>query len=156
MTHRPQTRSSRNFGRGHQKSLHEKTKAKREKHQSRNKLLQEENKTATFQELAEKTITRLKRLGSQVFAFSPFSNYFDDWLVNLKEVISEFESNRAVSVDEQFAKERLEIFSKVELELGERRREEANLEKETKGRSDAIIIFLKLDKKNALKQKEID
>ena len=155
MSHRPQTRSSRNFGRGHQKSLHEKTKAKREKHQSRNKLLQEENKTATFQELAEKTITSLKRLGSQVFAVSPFSNYFDDWLVNLKEVISEFESNHAVSVDEQFSKERLEIFSRVELELGERRHEEANLEKESKRRSEANHLLLQIDEEYAAKTREI-
>jgi len=108
-----------------------------------------------LQEVAEKTITSLKRLGSQVFAVSPFSNYFDDWLVNLKEVISEFESNRAVSVDEQFAKERLEIFSKVELELGERRREEANLEKEIKRRSDANHLLLQLDEEYAVKTREI-
>ena len=155
MSYRPQTKASRNFGRGHQKSLREKTKAKREKHQSRNKLLQEENKTATLEEVAERTITSLRRLGSQVFAVSPFSNYFDDWLVNLKEVISEFESKCAENVDEQFAKERLEIFSKVELELGERRREEANLEKEIKRRSDANHLLLQLDEEYAAKTREI-
>ena len=155
MSYRPQTKTSRNFGRGHQKSLHEKTKAKKEKHQSRNKIFQEENKNATLEEVAEKTITSLRRLGSQVFAVSPFSNYFNDWLVNLKEVLSEFESNRAVSMDEQFTKERLEIFSKVELELGERRREEANLEKEIKRRSDANHLLLQLDEEYAAKTREI-
>ena len=155
MSYRPQTRSSRNFGRGHQKSLHEKTKARREKHQSRNKTFQEENKTATLEESAERTMTSLRRLGSQVFAVSPFSNYFDDWLVNLKEVISEFESKCAENVDEQFAKERLEIFSKVELELGEKRCEEANLEKEIKRRSDANHLLLQLDEEYAAKTREI-
>ena len=155
MSYRPQTKASRNFGRGHQKSLHEKTKAKKEKHQSRNKIVQEENKTATLEEVAERTITSLKRLGSQVFAVSPFSTYFDDWLLNLREVISEFESNRAVSVDEQFTKERLEIFSKGELELGERRREETNLEKEIKRRSEANHLLLQLDEEYAANTREI-
>ena len=117
--------------------------------------MQEENKTATLEEVAERTITSLKQLGSQVFAVSPFSNYFNDWLVNLKEVMSEFEVNRIVSVDEQFAKERSEVFSKVELELGERRREEAHLEKEVKRRSEANHLLLQLDEEYAAKTREI-
>jgi hypothetical protein len=155
MSYRPQTRSSRNFRHGYQKSLHEKTKAKRAKHQSRNKLLQEENKTATLEEIVEKTITSLRQLGSQVFAVSPFSNYFNDWLVNLKEVVSEFESSRAVSVDEQFTQEGLEIFSRVKLKLEERRREEANLEKESRRRSEANHLLLQIDEEYAAKTREI-
>ena len=155
MSYRPQAKSARSFGRGHQKSTHEKTKNRKEKHQSRNKLFQEEEKTTTLEEVAGKTITSLRRLGSQVFAVSPFSNYFDDWLVNLKEDVSEFEANRAVNVDEQFVNERLEIFSKVELELKEKRREEVNLEKESKRRSEANHLLLQIDEEYAAKTREI-
>jgi hypothetical protein len=155
MSYQPQRRSSRSFRHGYQKSLHEKTKAKKAKRQSRHKLLQEETKTVTLEETAEKTITSLKRLGSQVFAVSPFSNYFDDWLVNLKEVISEFELNPVVSVDEQFVKERLEILSKVELGLGEGRRAEVILEKESKRRSEANHLLLQIDEEYAAKTREI-
>jgi hypothetical protein len=40
----------------------------------------------------EKTLGKLHGLGSQKFAVSPFSQYFDDWLLNVREVLSEFES----------------------------------------------------------------
>jgi hypothetical protein len=89
-----------------------------------------------------------------VFAVSPFSNYFDDWLVNLKEVVSEFEANDAVNVEDQFVKERSEILSKIELELGEKRREEANLEKESKRRSEANHLLLQIDEEYAAKTRE--
>src|SRR3990172_2166251 len=97
---------SRRSGQKFQKSQHEKAKAKTQKQPGKSKLMQEERPIVTAQEISEKTINGLKRLGEQRFAVSPFSQYFDDWIINLKEVVSEFESNPAVSVDEAFVKER--------------------------------------------------
>ena len=71
-------------------------------------------------EVVEKTLGGLSKLGNQVFALSPFSQYFDDWLANLRQIISEFESNSAINVDEQFVKERSQIFLDVEGALAEK------------------------------------
>ena len=154
MGYRPQIRSSRGSGRG-QKSQQERAKAKREKRQPRGKYLGEESKAATPEEIAETTIGRLSRLGVQKFAVSPFSQYFDDWLVNLKSIISEFESSPVVSVDDQFTKESSEILSRVERELEERRRNEAELEKLTKRLSDNNHLLVQIDAEYASETREI-
>jgi DNA repair exonuclease SbcCD ATPase subunit len=108
---------------------HEKAKRKGQKHRSGGKYLLEESEAPTFEEVVEKTLGRLSRLGGQIFAFSPFSPYYDDWLLSLKSVLSEFESSSAVNVDEEFVKERSQVIADIELKLAERRREEAVLEK---------------------------
>jgi hypothetical protein len=128
MGYRPQTRSRHNTGRGRRKVRHEKAKVKGWKHRSGGKYLLEESGVPTSEEVVEKTLGRLHSLGSQTFAFSPFSQYFDDWLLSLKSVLSEFESNPAVNVDEEFMKEHLQVIADVELKLAERRREEAVFE----------------------------
>ena len=69
------------------------------------------------QEAANKALSSLSKLGTQTFALSPFSQYFDDWLVNLRNVLSEFESNPAISEDDQFIKDRSQIFLNAEREL---------------------------------------
>ena len=74
----------------------------------------EENHVPTSEEVMEKTLGRLRSLGNQTFAFSPFSEYFDDWLVNLKDVLIDFESSHSISVDEQFVKEHSQILANVE------------------------------------------
>jgi len=128
MGYRPQTSSRRNTGRGRRKVHHEKAKRKRQKHLSGGKYLLEESEAPTFEEVVEKTLGRLHSLGDQIFAFSPFSPYYDEWLLSLNSVLSEFESNPAVNVDEEFVKERLQVIADAELKLAERRREEAILE----------------------------
>jgi len=128
MSYRPQTSSRRGTGRGREKVRHEKAKHKGQKHRSGSKYLLEESEVPTFEEVLEKTLGRLSSLGSQIFAFSPFSQYFDDWLLSLKSVLSEFESNPAVNVDEEFVKKRLQVIADVELKLAERRRKETVLE----------------------------
>jgi DNA repair exonuclease SbcCD ATPase subunit len=111
---------------------HEKAKRKGQKHRSGDKYLLEESKAPTSEEVVEKTLVRLRSLGDQTFAFSPFSQYFDNWLLSLKSVLSEFESNPAVNVDEEFVKERSQVIADVELKIAERRHEEAVLEKATR------------------------
>ncbi len=128
MSYRPQTSSRRKPGRGRGKVHHEKAKRKGQKHSSGNKYLLEKREAPSFEEVLDKTLVGLHRLGGQVFAFSPFSQYFDDWLLSLKSVISEFESNPAVEVDEDYVKERSQVIADVELKLFERQSEEAILE----------------------------
>jgi len=96
------------------------------------KRVKEEKPQATPQEVTERTLSGINKLGNQIFALSPFSQYFDDWLVNLRQVVSEFETNSAIKADEQFQKERLQIFLDVEAALAQNRIEEANLSEEAK------------------------
>jgi len=132
MSYQPQTSSRRNTGRGRRKVHHEKAKRKKQRHRSGGKYLLEESTVPTLEEVVEKTFGRLHSLGGQIFAFSPFSPYYDDWLLSLKSVLSEFESNPAVNVDEEFVKERSKVIADVELKLAENRRGEAVLEKATR------------------------
>jgi hypothetical protein len=125
MSYRPQTRSRRNTGRGRRKLHHEKAKRKGQKHSS-GKYVMEESETPSSEEVVEKTLSRLQSLGEQVFAFSPFSQYFDDWLLSLKTVLSEFESNPAITLDEEFVNARSQVIADIELKLAERRREQRN------------------------------
>lgn len=118
----------RSSGRGRGKVHSEKGKRKGHKHRSGGKYLLSASEAPSFEEVVEKTLGSLNHLGSQIFAFSPFSQYFDDWLVSLRHVISEFESNPAVEMDEEFIKMRSQLVTAIELKLSERQRDEAVLE----------------------------
>jgi chromosome segregation ATPase len=104
----------------------------------------------------EKTLGRLRNLGNQTFAFSPFSEYFDNWLVNVKGVLIDFESSPSISVDEQFVKERSQILSSVELELEERRRKEASLEEAAKNLSESKTMLERIEEEYATRAREIE
>ncbi len=120
--------SRRSTGRGRGRVHSAKGKRKGHKHRSGGKYLLETSETHTSEEIAEKTLDRLSKLAGQTFAFSPFSQYFNDWLLSLKSVLSEFESNSAVAVDETFLEERSQVIADVEFKLSERRSEEAAIQ----------------------------
>jgi len=145
MSYRPQMSSRRSAGRGRGKTPHEKSKAKEQKKRSSGKYLLEERQVPTFEEIVEKTLGRLHSLAGQIFAFSPFSQYFDDWLLSLKSVLSEFESNPAINVDDEFVKERSQVISNVELKLAERRREEAALGEAVRKLADQNHLLVQID-----------
>jgi hypothetical protein len=149
MSYRPQKSSRRNTGRGRGKVHHEKAKRKGQSHRSGGKYLLEESEAHTSEEVVEKTLGRLRNLGDQIFAFSPFSQYFDDWLLSLKSVLSEFESNPAVNVDEEFVKESSQVIADVELKLSERRREESVLEKATRRLAKQNNLLVQIDREYA-------
>jgi hypothetical protein len=149
MSYRPQSRSRRNTGRGRRKLHHEKSKGKGQKHRSRGKYQLEESEAPTFEDVVAKTLVRLRSLGDQIFAFSPFSQYFDDWLLSLKSVLSEFESDAAANVDEEFVKERSQAIADIELKLDERRREEAVLVEATRRLADQNHLLVKIDREYA-------
>jgi hypothetical protein len=147
----PRHGSARQFS----KSSHEK-KAKEKKQRSGAKYLLQETDEVSPQEVTEKTLSCLSKLGIQIFALSPFSQYFDDWLVNLQQVISEFESNSAIKTDEQFNGERTQIFLDVEGALAEARIQESNLSGEAKALAENNHRIVEADKEYAEKTRELN
>ena len=151
MGYRPGSRRS---GKKFQKSQHEKVKAKTHKH-GKNKLLLEERHDSTPEEIAEKTINSLKRLGEQIFAVSPFSHYFDDWLFNLKDVISEFESRPTTILDEFFVKEREHVMSRIQQNLADIKRDEAILNLKVNDLAEKNHLLGEIDAEYAAQTREI-
>jgi hypothetical protein len=153
MTYRPQTGGRRNPGRQFSKSAHDK-KVKEKKQRASGKYVEEQPEISQ-KEVVEKTLGALNRLGNQIFALSPFSQYFEDWLVNLRQTISEFESSPIIDADEQFAKERSQIFLDVEASLAERKLQESNLTGEAKELADNNHLLVETDKAYAEKTREL-
>ncbi len=153
MSFRPQIGSRKGAGKQFSKSAHEK-KSKEKKQKQSAKYLQEETPQASVQEVAQKTLNSLSKLGNQIFALSPFSQYFDDWLVSIRQVTSEFETNPAISVDEQFTKERAQIFLDVEGALAQDRLAESDLTEEAKALADNNHKIVEADKEYAEQTRE--
>lgn len=154
MSHRPQTGGNRGASRQFSKSAHEK-KAKEKKQRASAGRYVEEQPEVSPKTFTEKTLVSLNRLGSQIFALSPYSQYFDDWLVNLRQAISEFESSPVICVDEQFVKERAQIFLDVEGALAEKRLQESNLTGAAKELADNNHLIVEADKVYAEQTKEL-
>jgi chromosome segregation ATPase len=148
MSYKSQPSSHRGAGRQFSKSAHEK-KVKEKKQRTGAKYLQEETPQATAQQTAEKTIGILTRLGNQIFALSPFSQYFDDWLVTLRQTVSEFESHPTINSDDQFRKQQLQIFQDIEGALAENRLKESTLTDEAKALADVNHKIADADKEYA-------
>ncbi len=120
--------SRRSTGRGYSSSAKKRNKAKAKKKPTQSKVKYHgEAPQISAKEVAEKIVSNLVKIGGQTFALSPFSQYFDDWLVNLRQIVSEFESSPAVKPDDQFTKERSQIFADIESQLAEKRIQESTL-----------------------------
>jgi len=130
------------------KVTHDK-KTKEKKKRSTPKYLREETPQSSSKEITERVLSGISRLGNQIFALSPFSQYFDDWLLNLRQVIFEFESNPLIKANNKFQKERAQIFLDVEAALAENRLKEANLTEEAKALSDNNHKIVEADKQYA-------
>ncbi|MFA5363857.1 MAG: hypothetical protein WC325_01580 [Candidatus Bathyarchaeia archaeon] len=96
-------------------------------------------------EISSETLEYLEMLGNEVFDQSPVSVYFDDWLVNLRQVMLGFESSGVINVDELFTDECEQIFSDIEEELANRLLNEAELEASTKTLDEKKYILRKMD-----------
>ncbi len=146
--------SRRSSGQRFQKSRHEKAKARVHKHQEKGAYVEEES-TLSTEMLAEKTLSSLKRLGEQKFAVSPFRQYFDDWLINIKQTLSELQLNPAIRVDQEFVKESEQILAKTEQELAEIKEHEKVLEPCVRELADTNHLLLKLDTDYAVNTREL-
>jgi hypothetical protein len=133
-----------------------KAKVKERKHRSTGSFLSEENQTPTTEEVAERTVNTLHNLGKQRFLVSPYSEHLSRWLVNLKEVLYEFEESFSTTLDDQFAKERTQILSNAELDLGKIRDNEAYSGECFKILSDNRILLEQIAQDHAVEMKEIE
>jgi len=133
-----------------------KAKSKGQKRRSGGAYVSEEDHFPTSEEVVDRTLKRLRNLGNQVFALSPFSEHFGRWLVDLRVVLSEFESSPIVSVDDQFLKERLQILSNVELELEKRRSEEASCDEAIKSLSANRIVLERIEEECTSKTRNVE
>ena len=155
MGYQPQKKSPRASGRGYKKTAYEKGKAGRPKHGLAGSPTGEEKHVVTLKEISDKTLKQLHNLGRQKFGSSPFRDHFDRWLVNLTDVLSEFELNPNINVDEQFVKERSQILDAVKIELEERRRKEASLEESIKNLSNSANILEEINEEYINRMREI-
>jgi chromosome segregation ATPase len=135
------------------KSAHE--KRAKEKKKRLNAKYFEETPQFSSKQITDKTLVALKRLGNQVFALSPFSQYFDDWIVNLGQVVTEFETNPAIKADEQFQRDRTQIFKEVEDALAENELAESSLTSESKALTDNNNKIVDADKEYSRKTREL-
>jgi len=155
MGYRPRVRSPRASGRGSEKLRHERARAKGHRHDSVISAIGE-SRVATAEEVVERTLRRLRTLGSQKFASSPYSEHFDRWIMNVADVLSEFESSPTVGVDDQFLKDRSQILSEIKSTLEERRREEASLEEALNDLSNSRSLLERIKEEYANKVMEIE
>lgn len=150
--------SRRGSGRGYGNARREKAKAKaiRERHRSGGSYVLEEDHVLASEEVVNRTLNRLRNLGNQRFALSPFDEYFGPWLADLRDVLSEFESSPTINVDDQFSKERSQILSNVELELEETVREQASREEATKSLSNNRILLERIEEEYTTNARKIE
>jgi hypothetical protein len=153
MTYRQQP-GQKNTGRQVSKSTREK-KSKAKKQKQAAKQFQEETPEVSAKEITERTLASVNRLGNQIFALSPFSQYFDDWLINLRQTISEYESSPVIKIDEQFEKERDQAFADVEAALAENRLAESTLTQEAKALEENNHRIADVDKESAEQTREL-
>jgi hypothetical protein len=153
MSYRQQT-GQKSTGRQISKATKEK-KTKEKKQKQTAKRLVEETPEVSAKEVAERALAGVNRLGNQIFALSPFSQYFDDWLVNLKQTISEYETNPAVTADEQFQKDCEKVFADVEAALAEDRLAESTLTQEAKALEENNHKIADADKEYAESTREL-
>jgi hypothetical protein len=156
MTYRSQAGPRKGAGQKFQKSAHEKAKAKAKKQKPTGiQYAPEEEATVTAKDIAKKTVASLNRLGTQTFALSPFSNYFDDWLSNLRMTISEFESSPQIVADEKFNSERAQILLDVEREMADKRIQETDQSGDVKALHENNHLLGDMDAEYAQKNRDL-
>jgi hypothetical protein len=133
-----------------------KSKARTKKRRSSGAYKSDESHVQTVEEVVDRTLNGLRNLGNQTFAIPPFSEHFDRWLIDVKVVLSEFESSPTVNVDDQFLKERSQTLSNVEVDLEEVRRKEATGEQVFKALSNDRILLEQIEEEYTTRTKEIE
>lgn len=106
-------------------------------------------------QVTTETLEYLEMLGNEVFQQSPVSMYFDDWMVNLRQVILSFESNELIGSDEAFTSECNQIFSVLEEELAKRLAADAEIEVSAKRLVENRYLLNKIDEGYAVQAKEL-
>lgn len=118
-------------------------------------VLSVENNDAKIEEITAMTLGYLEMLGSEVFERSPVSMYFDDWMVNLRQIILSFESHELISPDEIFTNEYNRIFTNIEEELTKRLAADAEIEVSAKTLVENRYLLNKIDEGYATQTKNL-
>lgn len=156
MGFQPRARTPRDFGRrpGRNKSQ---TKPGKRQTGGENRL--EEEHVATPTEIVDRTLNSVSRLGSQRFAVAPFHEHYDRWLLNVRNVLSEFEANPAVTIDDRFREERSRVLTEIDLALKDRRVKETSndeaVRRANRSLLDAKSLLARADREHAFKMNEI-
>jgi polyhydroxyalkanoate synthesis regulator phasin len=131
-------------------------KTRRPKLRFGDRSLLEKDEIAQLHDIVKKTLSRLHGLGNQIFGVFPFGEYFDDWLVNLRGVLSDFELNSAITLDNQFDEECSKILANLELVLEEKRRKEASYDLAMKSLSADRRLLERIDEDYTVKTRELE
>jgi hypothetical protein len=119
----------------------------------------EDEHVATSEEVVERSLNSLTRLGSQRFAISPFYEHYDRWLLSLRTVLSEFGASPAITIDDPFKEECSKVLSDIEQTLKDRRAKETSHEEMARrlNRSllDARSLLAQTEREHSIKMKEI-
>lgn len=133
-------------------AIHEYKKPLREKRRDRKHIpkrvgrpADEKKHVATEREISEVTLKLLHTLGNQKFGSSPFSEHFDRWLTNVGAVLSEFETNPNIGIDDQFVRERSQALATIKRQLENRHLREASLNREIRNLSDSKSQLQKIN-----------
>jgi hypothetical protein len=149
MTFRAQTSPRRSAKTQTKKNTRTKKAKEKKQRATAKQQIQQETVQASPQEIVEKTLTRLEKLGNQIFALSPFSQYYDDWLINLKRTLVDFESDPAINTDEQYVGEQNQIMQTIQATLAEKRLQESTLTEEAKALAETNHKIVEADKQYA-------
>jgi vacuolar-type H+-ATPase subunit I/STV1 len=158
MAFQQRARAPQDYGRRHERSGHERAKAKaaRKKRRSSRSQGLEEMHVPTQEEVVDRTLNSLRILGNQKFALPPFYEHFSRWLIDLENVLSEFKSSSTISMDGQFVKERSQILSNIRAQLDKAKRKEVSREEAARNLSDNRFLLERIEKEYIAKMKEIE
>ena len=156
MAYQPRARTPRGFSRRPEKA---RPKTRTEKPRPSSSHIFMEEHVPTCKEVVDRTLNSLRGLGSQRFAVPPFSEHFHRWILNLRGVMSEFESRPQVKADDQFREECTRILSDIDLALRENQAKEASVEKSIREVNQELIdarnLLAQNDRQYASKIREI-
>ena len=143
---------------GHPNKIHRRKKANtpRPKHRFSGGYQLKKSNIVPSVEIVKRTLDKLRGLGNQAFAIFPFSEYFDDWLENLRGVLGDFELDSDIATDDQFNEQCSQILSNLELALNERRNKEASYDLAIKTLSEDKRVLERIDKDYAIKMREME
>jgi hypothetical protein len=155
MGYLPQPRTARGFVRRSEKAKQKKS----DKERSRGSRASSKEHVLTSEEIVDRTLNTLSHLGNQRFSIPPFHEHFNRWLLSLQTVLSEFESNPTISVDDQFTKQYSQVLSDIEQALKEKREKEASHEKKVREINQNLLearnLLARAEREQAAKKAEI-
>ncbi|MCW4001143.1 MAG: hypothetical protein NWE93_12995 [Candidatus Bathyarchaeota archaeon] len=108
-----------------------------------------------IESVVAETLGYLDLLGGEVFEQAPVSRYFDDWMVNLRQIIMSFESSEVIGADEDFMAQYNRIFGEIEEELAKRISSEADMEVSLRTLVENRYLLNKIDEGYAAQSKEL-